>query len=91
MVRSGVVDYKGPFVLRRDFSPNFPLRLMHKDLRLMLDAARELRVKLPGIETVEEIYEIAAEEGHNDQDYAATVVLLEKWAGLQPGSTATAE
>jgi len=27
MVRSGVVDYKGPFILQRDFTPNFPLRL----------------------------------------------------------------
>ena len=88
MVRSGVVDYKAPFVLRRDFSPNFPLRLMHKDIRLMLDAARELRVKLPALETVEEIYDVAAEEGLNDLDYAATLTLLEKWAGL-PGSTAT--
>lgn len=88
MVRSGVVDYKAPFVLRRDFSPNFPLRLMHKDIDLMLDAARELRVKLPGIETVKEVYEIAAEEGHADEDYAATLALLEKWAGA-PGSTTT--
>jgi 3-hydroxyisobutyrate dehydrogenase-like beta-hydroxyacid dehydrogenase len=90
MVRSGVVDYKGPFVLRRDFSANFPLRLMHKDIKLMLDAARQLRVKLPALETVEEIYEIAAEEGQNDLDYAATLTLLEKWAGLEPGSTPTA-
>src|SRR5919108_2129183 len=90
MVRSGVVDYKAPFVLRRDFSANFPLRLMHKDIRLMLDAAREVRVKLPALETVEEIYDVAAEEGQNEQDYAATLILLEKWAGLQPGSTATA-
>jgi 3-hydroxyisobutyrate dehydrogenase-like beta-hydroxyacid dehydrogenase len=91
MVRSGVVDYKGPFVLRRDFSANFPLRLMHKDIRLMLDAARELRVKLPGLETVEEVYDVAAEEGHNDLDYAATLMLLEKWAGLQPGGTQAAD
>lgn len=90
MVRSGVVDYKAPFVLRRDFSPNFPLRLMHKDIRLMLDAARELRVKLPGLETVEEIYDVAAEEGLNDLDYAATLTLLEKWARV-PGSTATGD
>ena len=83
MVRSGVVDYKAPFVLRRDFSPNFPLRLMHKDIHLMLDAARELRVKLPGLETVEEIYEVATEEGQQDLDYAATLTLLEKWAGMQ--------
>ena len=87
MVRSGVVDYKAPFVLKRDFSPNFPLRLMHKDILLMLDAAREARVKLPGLETVEEIYEIATEEGLKDQDYAATLELLEKWAGVEVKST----
>jgi 3-hydroxyisobutyrate dehydrogenase-like beta-hydroxyacid dehydrogenase len=83
MVRSGVVEYKAPFVLQRDFSPNFPLRLMHKDLRLALEAAKEARVKLPGLETVEEIYEMASEDGHQDLDYAATLTLLEKWAGVE--------
>jgi 3-hydroxyisobutyrate dehydrogenase-like beta-hydroxyacid dehydrogenase len=83
MVRSGVVEYKGPFVLRRDFTPNFPLRLMHKDIRLALAAAKEARVKLPALETVEEIYEMATEDGHQDLDYAATLTLLEKWAGVQ--------
>ncbi len=87
MVRSGVVEYKAPFVLRRDFSPNFPLRLMHKDIHLMLDAAREHRVKLPGLETVEEIYEVATEEGQSDLDYAATLTLLEKWAGIEEKGT----
>ena len=82
MVRSGVTDYKGPFVLKHDYTPNFPLRLMHKDIHLMLDAAREMRVKLPGLETVEEIYEIATEEGQSELDYASTLSLLEKWAGL---------
>ena len=88
MVRSGVVDYKAPFVLQRDFSPNFPMRLMYKDIQLMLDSAREHRVKLPGLETVAEIYEIATEEGQGDLDYAATLNLLEKWAGLEVKSTA---
>jgi 3-hydroxyisobutyrate dehydrogenase-like beta-hydroxyacid dehydrogenase len=83
MVRSGVVEYKAPFVLKRDFSPNFPLRLMHKDIRLMLEAAREVRVKLPALETVEEIYEMATEDGHENLDYAATLTLLEKWAGVE--------
>jgi 3-hydroxyisobutyrate dehydrogenase-like beta-hydroxyacid dehydrogenase len=83
MVRSGVVDYKGPFILQRDFTPNFPLRLMHKDIRLALEAAKEARVKLPALETVEEIYEMATEDGHKDLDYAATLTLLEKWAGIQ--------
>src|ERR1051326_8982673 len=83
MVKSGVSEYKTPFILKHDFTPNFPLRLMHKDIRLMLDAAREHRVKLPGLETVEEIYEIATEEGHADQDYAVTLSILEKWAGIE--------
>ena len=83
MVRSGVVEYKGPFILQRDFTPNFPLRLMHKDIRLALEAAKESRVKLPALETVEEIYEMATEDGHKDEDYAATLTLLEKWAGVQ--------
>ena len=83
MVKSGVVEYKAPFILQRDFTPNFPLRLMHKDIRLALEAAKEARVKLPGLETVEEIYEMATEDGNKDLDYAATLTLLEKWAGVQ--------
>lgn len=82
MVRSGVVEYKAPFVLRHDFSPNFPLRLMLKDIHLMLEAARQNRVKLPALETVQELYELATEEGQQDQDYAAMLTLLERWAGL---------
>jgi 3-hydroxyisobutyrate dehydrogenase len=90
MVRSGVVEYKAPFILQRDFSPNFPLRLMLKDIRLALDAAKESRVRLPGLEAVEEVYDVAAEEGQGDLDYAATLTLLEKWAGVEVRATAKA-
>jgi 3-hydroxyisobutyrate dehydrogenase-like beta-hydroxyacid dehydrogenase len=83
MVRSGVVEYKAPFVMQRDFTPNFPLRLMHKDILLTLEAAKEARVKLPALETVEEIYAMSTEDGNRDLDYAATLTLLEKWAGVQ--------
>jgi 3-hydroxyisobutyrate dehydrogenase-like beta-hydroxyacid dehydrogenase len=83
MVKSGVVEYKAPFVLNRDFSPNFPLRLMRKDIRLALDSAKEVRAKLPALETVEEVYDLAIEDGHADLDYAATLLLLEKWAGVE--------
>lgn len=88
MVRSGVMEYKAPFIMKRDFSPNFPLRLMLKDIRLALAAAKESRVRLPGLEAVEEVYDVAAEEGHSDLDYAATLTLLEKWAGVEVKSAA---
>jgi hypothetical protein len=42
-------------------------------------------VKLPALETVDEIYELSSEEGWDDLDFAATLQLLEKWAGLARG------
>lgn len=90
MIRSGVVDYKAPFVLKRDFTPNFPMKLMHKDIKLMLDAAKEARVKLPALEIVEEIYDVAVEDGNGDLDYSATITLLEKWAGVEVKGAAVA-
>jgi 3-hydroxyisobutyrate dehydrogenase/2-hydroxy-3-oxopropionate reductase len=83
MVRSGVVDYKAPFVLSRDFSANFPMRLMHKDIHLMLDAARQQGVKLPALETVDKVYEQAKQQGFSDMDYAATLMTLEKASGVK--------
>jgi len=73
MVRSGVSDYKAPFVLRQDWSPNFPLRLMLKDIRLMLEAAAQVGVQLPATKEVERVYQRAVDAGHADDDYAATV------------------
>ncbi len=83
MIRSGVTDYKAPFVLKKDYSPNFPLRLMHKDIHLMLDAARTAGVELPGLQKVEEVYEASVKEGWRDLDYAATIGVIEKWAGVK--------
>jgi 3-hydroxyisobutyrate dehydrogenase len=81
MVRSGVVDYKMPFVEKRDFSPNFPLRLMHKDIRLMLEAGKNAGVQLPGLETVKGIYDEAHRAGLDEQDYAVTLRTIEGKAG----------
>src|SRR5437879_11738904 len=37
MARSGVLDVKAPNLLKGEYVPSFPLRLMHKDLGLALD------------------------------------------------------
>lgn len=84
MIRSGVAEYKKPFILSEDYSPNFPLKLMHKDMHLMMDAAKENGVKLPGLTKIDEIYEEASRLGYDDLDYAATITLLEEMAGLRP-------
>src|SRR5258705_3649165 len=47
MARSGVLDVKAPNLLKGEYAPSFPLRLMHKDLGLALDLANQLCVALP--------------------------------------------
>ena len=89
MIRSGVAEYKQPFILNHDYSPNFPLRLMHKDIHLMLDAGQENGVDLPGLTKIDEIYEEASRAGFDDLDYAATITLLEERAGLRQKSKAS--
>jgi 3-hydroxyisobutyrate dehydrogenase-like beta-hydroxyacid dehydrogenase len=78
MVRSGVVDYKMPFVEKSDFSANFPLRLMYKDIKLTLEAAKQAGVKLPGLQAVAAVYERAHQAGRDDLDYAATLIDIEE-------------
>jgi 3-hydroxyisobutyrate dehydrogenase-like beta-hydroxyacid dehydrogenase len=73
MIKSGVTDYKASFVLHEDWSPNFPLRLMLKDIRLMLDTAREVKVAMPALREIEKVYQTAVEAGHANDDYAVTV------------------
>jgi 3-hydroxyisobutyrate dehydrogenase-like beta-hydroxyacid dehydrogenase len=89
MIRSGVAEYKQPFILNQDYSPNFPLRLMHKDIHLMLEAGKENGVDLPGLKKIDEIYEEASGAGLDDADYAATITLLEERAGLRPKKAAS--
>jgi 3-hydroxyisobutyrate dehydrogenase-like beta-hydroxyacid dehydrogenase len=73
MIRSGVLDYKAAFVLSEDWTPNFPLRLMLKDIRLMLEAGEQQAVQLPALRAVEEVYQTAIDAGHSDDDFAVTV------------------
>jgi 3-hydroxyisobutyrate dehydrogenase-like beta-hydroxyacid dehydrogenase len=84
MIRSGVAEYKQAFILNRDYTPNFPLKLMHKDIHLMLEAGRENGVDLPGLACIDEIYEEASKAGYDDLDYASTIELLEERAGVRP-------
>ena len=77
MVRSGVIDYKAPFVLKHDWTPNFPMRLMEKDLNLVKETAAQIRVHLPGLESLRNVYEKARAMGKSDLDYAATLDVVE--------------
>jgi 3-hydroxyisobutyrate dehydrogenase-like beta-hydroxyacid dehydrogenase len=66
-----------------DFADSgFRLGLMHKDLRLALDAARAARASLPGTERVAELFAGAKGQGRADHDYSAVAGYLASMALL---------
>jgi 3-hydroxyisobutyrate dehydrogenase-like beta-hydroxyacid dehydrogenase len=71
MARSGVLDVKAPVMLKADYTPSFPLRLMHKDLSLALDLGNQLGVALPAAAAAREIYNTVRGASKDDLDYAA--------------------
>jgi 3-hydroxyisobutyrate dehydrogenase-like beta-hydroxyacid dehydrogenase len=78
MARSGVLDVKSPLMVKGDFKPSFPLRLMHKDLGLMLDLANQLGVALPATAAAREVYSYVKGEAKEDLDYSAVMRFWKK-------------
>ena len=56
MARSGVLDVKAPNLLKGEYTPSFPLRLMHKDLSLALELGNQIGVALPATAAARETY-----------------------------------
>jgi 3-hydroxyisobutyrate dehydrogenase-like beta-hydroxyacid dehydrogenase len=73
MARSGVLDVKAPNLLKGEYVPSFPLRLMHKDLGLALDLANQLGVPLPATAAARETYSAVKGAAKEDLDYSAVM------------------
>ena len=81
--KTGLVGHKAPFIFKRDFTANFSLRWMRKDIGLMLETGRELGVPLPATALVHELFGASMAKGHADEDFCSAITLLEEWAGVQ--------
>jgi 3-hydroxyisobutyrate dehydrogenase-like beta-hydroxyacid dehydrogenase len=78
MARSGVLDIKAPLMVKGDFKPSFPLRLMHKDLGLALDLANQLGVALPATAAAREVYNYVQGACPDDLDYSSVMRFWQK-------------
>jgi 3-hydroxyisobutyrate dehydrogenase-like beta-hydroxyacid dehydrogenase len=81
--KSGLIDFKAPYVFRRDFSPQFSVKWMDKDIGLMLDSGRELNVPLPLTALTRQMFQAAIATGHADEDICSTIKVLESLAGVE--------
>jgi 3-hydroxyisobutyrate dehydrogenase-like beta-hydroxyacid dehydrogenase len=73
MARSGVLDVKAPNLLKGEYKPSFPLRLMHKDLGLALDLGNQIGVALPATAAAREVYSYVKGQSKDDLDYSAVM------------------
>lgn len=81
--KSGLIAFKAPYVFRRDFSTNFSVKWMHKDIGLMLDSANELDVPLPLTGLTQQLFRAAIAQGHGEEDICATIKVLEGITGVE--------
>jgi 3-hydroxyisobutyrate dehydrogenase-like beta-hydroxyacid dehydrogenase len=78
MARSGVLDIKSQNLLKGDYTPSFPLRLMHKDMKLALELAQQIHVELPATEAAFKTYSTVKESAKEDLDYSAVMKFWKK-------------
>ncbi len=73
--------FKGKAIAERDFSEHFAIDLLVKDQTLMLEQAAALRVPMPGLAAVREVFQAARAQGFGREDICAVVKTLERAAG----------
>jgi 3-hydroxyisobutyrate dehydrogenase-like beta-hydroxyacid dehydrogenase len=67
--------------MKNDYSPQFPLRLMHKDFGLMLSHAAEAGADMPAARAAFEVNSAQSAQGP-EQDFSAVILEMEKRAHL---------
>ncbi len=73
---SGIAALKEPKLRSRDFSPQFSLKHMAKDLRLALETARDM--KLPQAQNLMRIHEEGIRCGWGEEDFTVLMRLLKQ-------------
>lgn len=82
---SWMLSNRGPQMIERDWRPGFTIDLQQKDLRLVLEAADELGIPLPGVSLVFQLYRALQAQGLGPEGNHALVKALEQLAGIQLG------
>lgn len=81
--KSGLISYKAPFILKRDFGTNFSTKWMHKDVTLALDSGQDLDVPLPLTAATQQMLRATIAKGYGDADFCSMIRQEEEWAGVE--------
>ena len=81
VARSGVSDLKATKLRQQDYSAQFSLKHMGKDLRLALETADSLWLTLEQTEHLKQTYDSGIKAGWQDEDFIGLIRDLEKNGG----------
>jgi 2-hydroxy-3-oxopropionate reductase len=81
---SRVLEVHGQRMIDHDFNPGFKARLHQKDMRLVLEAAHELGLALPGAALVTQYLNALVGRGLGELDSSALYQVQEEASGLGP-------
>src|SRR5947207_3806848 len=81
--KCGLIEFKAPYVLDRNFTPQFSLKWMHKDVGLILDTGKELNVPLPLTSLTRQLFQAAISNGQAEEDFCSSIKVLEGFAGIE--------
>ncbi len=79
---------RAPQIIDRDWRPGFTIDLQQKDLRLVLDAADEFGVPIPGTSLIFNLYRTLEAQGLGGDGNHALVKALENLAGFEVSAEA---
>lgn len=80
-----ILDRKAPAMVRREFTPGFRVELHHKDLGIVLQAAREAGVVIPLGALVAQLMAALEAQGNGGLDHGALLKLVEQLSGRGKG------
>lgn len=73
----------GPRILKGDFEPGFMVRLQQKDLKLVLEAANDVKLALPAVSLAHQYFNIVERMGCADEGTQALIKAYEAQAGKE--------
>lgn len=82
---SWALSNRGPQMIARHWEPGFTIDLQQKDLRIVLEAADQLGVPVPGTSLVFQLYRSLQSRGLGAEGNHALVKALEELAGIRLG------
>lgn len=77
------LDNLAPRILKRDFEPGFFIRHFIKDMGIALEEAGLMKISLPGLALVHQLYQSVSALGYEEKGTQALMLALENMTGVR--------